>query len=322
MARSDRPKLSRREALRLGALAGAGIVLWRPAPGAAGTAAESPVLARPIPSTGEKLPVVGLGTNSYGVTEAADLAARKEVLKRLGEIGGSVIDTAPAYGSSEIVLGDLMAELRNRDRFFLATKVTSRTDDGKDGAEMMEESFRRLKTKRVDLMQVHNLEGVDALMPILEAWKKEGRIRYLGITTSRNEAHGRMIELMKRHPLDFVQVNYSLGNRGAAESVLPLAQEKKIAVLVNMPLGGRRSENLLAKVADRELPAWAGEIDARSWAQLFLKYCISHPAVTCVIPGTSKVRHLEDNLAAARGRVPDAEARRRMEGYWDSRESG
>lgn len=311
-------KLSRREALRLGALAGAGLSLWRPALAASEVAAGSGFAKRAIPASGEKLPVIGLGTNRYGGTDAAELAPLKAVLASMPALGGTVIDTAPAYGRSEIVLGDLMAELGNRDRFFLATKVTSKSQDGKDGAEMMEESFRRLKTKKVDLMQVHNLDGVDALMPILSAWKKEGRIRYIGITTSRNEAHGSMMELMKRYPLDFIQVDYSLGNRAAADKVLPLAQERKIGVLINMPLGGRRSENLISKVSSRELPPWAAEIDASSWAQIFLKYVASHPAVTCVIPGTTKIAHLEDNLKAARGRMPDAAARARMEKYWDA----
>jgi aryl-alcohol dehydrogenase-like predicted oxidoreductase len=167
-------------------------------------------------------------------------------------------------------------------------------------------------------MQVHNLQGAEVLLPILHSWKKQGRIRYVGITTSRTEAHGRMTELLSSHPLDFIQVDYSLGNRAAAEKVLPLAQEKKVAVLVNLPLGGRRSENLLSKVSSRELPAWAAELGARTWPQLFLKYVVAHPAVTCAIPGTTKVEHLEDNLAAARGRMPDAEARSKMEKYWDA----
>jgi len=312
-------KPSRREVIRIGALAGVGLALGRPSFPSAEGEPEAPRITRPIPSTEERLPVVGLGTNNYSVSTPEELAARRAVLRRMAELGGTVIDTAPAYGRSEVVLGDLMAELGNRERFFLATKVTAPGDDVKSGTQMLEESFRRLRSSRIDLMQVHNLEGVDAMMPVLLEWKKSGRIRYIGITTSNPGAHSRMAEFMRRHPLDFIQVDYSIGNRGAAETVLPLAQDRRIAVLVNLPLGGRRGGNLLAKVAERELPDWAAEFDAGTWAQLFLKYCISHPAVTCVIPGTSQVRHLEDNLGAARGRLPDAAMRRRIEGYWDSR---
>ncbi|HEX5044557.1 MAG TPA: aldo/keto reductase [Candidatus Polarisedimenticolaceae bacterium] len=303
--------INRREILRMGALAGFGLALGRRA------FSKEALRTKPIPSTGERLPVIGLGTNQYGVHSPEERVPLREVLRRMPELGGKVIDTAPAYGRSEEVLGDLLAELGNRDRYFLATKVTAPEGSAERGKAMLEESLRRLKTGRLDLVQVHNLDGVDVLLPVLRAWKESGKIRYLGITTSRPEAHTRLTEFMSKYPLDFIQVDYSLGNRAAAERVLPLAQERRMAVLVNLPLGGRRG-SLLAKVSNRPLPPWAAELEARSWAQLFLKYCVSHPAVTCAIPGTTKVRHLEDNLAAARGPLPDPATRKRMEEFWDA----
>jgi aryl-alcohol dehydrogenase-like predicted oxidoreductase len=303
--------VTRRDVLRIGALAGLGLTLGRR------VSAEDSPMTRPIPSTGERIPVIGLGTNQYGVGSPEERVPLKEVLRRLRELGGKVIDTAPAYGRSEEVLGDLLAELGNRDRYFLATKVTAPEGSAERGKAMLEESLRRLKTSRLDLVQVHNMDGVDVLMPVLRAWKESGKVRYLGITTSRTEAHARMVEFMAKYPLDFIQVDYSLGNRAAGERILPLAQERRMAVLVNLPLGGGR-RNLIAKASDRPLPPWATEFQARSWAQFFLKYCVSHPAVTCAIPGTTKVRHVEDNLAAARGPLPDGPMRKRMEDYWDA----
>jgi aryl-alcohol dehydrogenase-like predicted oxidoreductase len=303
--------VTRRDVLRIGALAGLGLAVGRRA------FSKDPPLTKPIPSTGERLPMIGLGTNRYGVDSPQERVPLKEVLRRMAELGGKVIDTAPAYGRSEEVLGDLLAELGNRDRYFLATKVTAPEGSAERGKAMLEESLRRLKTSRLDLVQVHNMDGVDALMPVLRAWKESGKVRYLGITTSRSEAHARLADLMTKYPVDFIQVDYSLGNRAAAERVLPLAQERRMAVLVNLPLGGRRG-SLMGRVSERPLPPWAAEFQAASWAQFFLKYCVSHPAVTCAIPGTTKVRHLEDNLAAARNPLPDAPTRKRMEDYWDA----
>jgi aryl-alcohol dehydrogenase-like predicted oxidoreductase len=303
--------VTRRDVLRLGTLAGLGLTLGKRA------FSESSPTTKAIPSTGERIPVIGLGTNRYGVASPQERIPLKAVLQRMPELGAKVIDTAPAYGRSEEVLGDLLAELGNRERYFLATKVTAPEGSAERGKAMLEDSLRRLKTSRLDLVQVHNVDGVDVLMPVLRAWKESGKIRYIGITTSRSEAHSRMAEFMTKHPLDFIQVDYSLGNRAAAERVLPLAQERGMAVLVNLPLGGRRG-SLLEKVGDRPLPPWAAELEARTWAQLFLKYCVSHPAVTCAIPGTTKVHHLEDNLAAARGPLPDGAMRKRMEASWDA----
>lgn len=304
--------------VKWGALAGAAGLISRPSLGATTASSETPLITKPIPATGEKIPVIGLGTNNYSPTTPEERAARLEVMRRMPELGGTVIDTAPGYRQSEIVLGEMMAELGNRQKFFLATKVTAPGGDAKQGVAMMEESLRRLRTDRVELMQVHNLDGVDELMPALREWKGNDKFRYVGITTSNTSAHGRMMEFMRRHPLDFIQVDYSLDNRAAADAVLPLAVEKGVAVLVNLPFGGRRDGNLLRRLAGRELPDWAKEFDARSWGQVLLKYCVSHPAVTCAIPGTTKLEHLEDNQAAGRGRLPDAALRKRMEEWWDS----
>jgi aryl-alcohol dehydrogenase-like predicted oxidoreductase len=304
--------------LRLGVLAGASFALPRSFATTEPAKAADALITRPIPSTGERLPVVGLGTNNYSVTSGEEIAARREVLRRMPELGGSVVDTAPAYGQSEAVLGELISGLGNRERLFLATKVTAPEGDTGKAKSSFEESLRRLRTERVDLLQVHSLVGADALMPMLQDWKAAKKIRYFGITTSNPSSHSEMLELMRRHALDFIQVDYSLDNRATAGDILPLAQEKRIAVLVNLPLGGRRGKNLLSRVAGRPLPDWAAHIGATSWAQVFLKYVISHPAVTCVIPGTTKVDHLEDNQRAARGALADADLRKRIEQYWDA----
>jgi aryl-alcohol dehydrogenase-like predicted oxidoreductase len=276
-----------------------------------------PLMTKPVPSTGERLAAVGLGTNNYSPTTAEERAARREVVAGLTAAGGQVIDTAPAYRQSEEVIGDLMADIGNRKQVFLATKVTAPEGDLAKGVAMVEESMRRLKTDVIDLLQIHSLNGVDVLFPHLQELKRKGKIRYLGITTSSSSQHAQMVELINSQALDFVQVDYSLGNRAAAEAVLPAAQAKRVGVLVNLPFGGRRDGNLFSRVSGRDLPDWAAEIGAKSWGQVFLKYVVSHPAVTVAIPGMTKLAHLEDNLSAARGRMPDAAMRARMEKFWD-----
>ncbi len=319
MVYRSRNPLTRRELLKLGAMAGAIGVIAPPVFAASKPAGASgqPIL-RAIPGSGEKLPAVGLGTNNYSPTTPEDRAARREVLEHMPRLGGKVIDTAPAYGQSEATLGALLAELGNRKQFFLATKVTAPGGDAARGAQMITESFQKLRTDQFDLMQVHNLDGVDELMPALRDGKSAKRFRYVGITTSNTDAHGRMMEHMRKHPLDFIQVDYSIDNRAAADQVLPLAQEKGMGVLINMPFGGRRDGNLLRKLGEKELPGWAAEIGASSWAQALLKYVLSHPAVTVAIPGTTRLTHLEDNQAAGRGELPDAALRKRMEEWWDA----
>jgi aryl-alcohol dehydrogenase-like predicted oxidoreductase len=312
--------VSRREALKAGALAGAGItiggsclnLLAADAP----ASKAAPMLTKPIPSTGEKIPVIGLGTNQFGVDTDAAIAARREVLEKLPELGGTVIDTAPAYGRSEEVIGRLVRELGNRGRLFLATKVTAPGGDVGASKVSIQQSFERLRTDRLDLMQVHNLNGLDALAPVLQELKESKRIRYHGITTSRDGQHAEAAASLRKHRWDFVQVNYSIDDREAEKEVLPVAQERGTAVLINVPFGGRRGGNLFGRVEGRKLPAWAEEFDARTWAQFFLKYSLSHPAVTCAIPGMTKISHLEDNATGGKGRMPDPAMRRRMEDFW------
>jgi aryl-alcohol dehydrogenase-like predicted oxidoreductase len=318
MRSHDSRRLSRRQALRAGVAACLAAAAHRAFGATDAPGSVAPQVGKTIPSTRERLPVIGLGTNNYSVTTAEDLAPRREVLQRMSGLGGKVIDTAPAYGRSEIVVGELLADLGNRDRYFLATKVTAPDGDLAQGRAMLEESFRRLRTPRIDLMQVHNLDGVDVLMPALREAKEAKRIRYIGVTTSRAEQYPQMLSAMRRHALDFIQVDYSIDNRAAADEVLPLAQERGIAVLINMPFGGRRSGNLFPKLAGREVPEWAVEAGAASWAQFLLRYVVSHPAVTCAIPGTHRVAHLEDNMRAGRSELPDRAVRTRMEEYWAS----
>jgi aryl-alcohol dehydrogenase-like predicted oxidoreductase len=309
---------TRREAIRAGLLAGAGLAISRlPLAADIERARQLPLIMKPIPSTGEQIPVVGLGTNQYGVSTPEEMAPLREVLRQMPGLGGKVIDTAPSYRGSEAVLGQLMDELGNRDQFFLSTKVTAPDGSVEEGIRQMENSFAVLKTDMIDLMEVHNLNGTDAILPVMKEWKQEGRIRYIGVTTSSTGAHEALMEIMRREPLDFVQVNYSIGSRAAAETVLPLAQDRGMAVMLNVPFGGRRG-SVFGLLADKELPEWAAEFDCSSWAQFCLKFIISHPAVTCPIPGTTDAEHLADNLGAARGRLPDAAMRTRMEQLFDS----
>jgi aryl-alcohol dehydrogenase-like predicted oxidoreductase len=280
--------------------------------------AAEPLNTRVIPSSGERIPVIGVGTNNYSPATPEERAARRAVLARLTELGAKVIDTAPAYRQSEQVIGELLAEIGNRNEAFIATKVTARSGRKEEGVAMLEQSLKMLRTDVLELVQVHNVSGAAVILPVLRDWVRDERVRYIGVTTSRAAQYPEMLELMKAQPLDFIQVDYSIANREAAEEILPLAASKGIAVLVNMPFGGRRDGNLFPKVRDRPLPEWAKEIDAATWSQFFLKYVLAHAAVTCAIPGTTKVQNLEENIGAARGRLPDAALRKRMEDHWDS----
>ncbi|HUF28312.1 MAG TPA: aldo/keto reductase [Gemmatimonadaceae bacterium] len=315
---SDVPKHpSRREALKLGLTAAAGFAVGCRLPLHAVESGQGTLITKPIPSTGERIPVIGLGTNRYSVTSAEELAARRAVLARMPELGATVVDTAPGYGRSEEVIGQLVSEIGNRDRLWIATKVTAPQNDVARGRQMLADSFQKLRTDRIELMQVHNLNGVEPMMPILREMKQEGKIRYIGVTTSSDRQYDALIALMQREPLDFIQVDYSIGNRSAGERVLPLAAERGMAVLLNVPFGGARG-NAIGVMGQRPVPEWAAEFDARTWAQLFLKYNVSHPAVTAAIPGTTNVAHLEDNVGAARGRLPDEAMRRRIEQLFDA----
>jgi len=277
---------------------------------AAGPAApvELPLITKSIPASGERLPAIGIGTDSFRESAREEIRAE---LGRMLELGGTVIDTAAAYGDSEALIGDALTSLGTRARMFVATKLVA-----SGGAESFARSLERLKTDHVDLLQVHNLNGVGALLPTLQQWKREKKIRYIGVTTSRVSQHADMLATLRAVPLDFIQVDYSIANRDAAAAILPLALERKIAVLVNLPFG--RSA-LFREAAGQPLPPWAADIDVHSWAQYFLKYVISHPAVTCAIPGSTQVSHLIDNQGAGRGRLPDESMRRRMEQYWDNK---
>lgn len=312
--------LDRRTALQL---AGAALIAApTAAPLLARDEAPAPLLTRPIPSSGEKLPVIGVGTNRYNPTTDEERMSRKAVLAGLTAAGAKVIDTAPSYGESERVIGDLLAEIGNRGRCFLATKVTARGGTREEGEAMLEASRQKLRSDRLDLVQVHNLVGTAVLLPLLREQVAAKRIRYTGITTSRDSQYADFETVMKAEQLDFVQVDYSIANRGAAERLLPLAAERGMAVLVNLPFGGSRDGNLLAKLKDRPLPDFAAEIGAASWAQLLLKYILGHPAVTCAIPGMTRLENLRDNLGGGRGPMPDAALRSRMEAWWDAEMGG
>lgn len=312
MSTDSRLFLSRRDALRSGLMAGAGLMLGGTASAAY---SEGAPLTKAIPSTGEKIPVVGLGTDKFRRDERDAIQAE---IQRMVQLGGKVIDTSNDYGDSEEVIGQSVSALGVRDRLFIATKFTASGAGmfgmGVSGKASFDRSLVRLKTPHVDLLQVHNLDGVDTLMPLLRELKAAGKIRYIGITTSSNSQHEDMVGYMRKYPLDFVQVDYSLANRDAAKNVLPLALERRIAVLANIPFGFGR---VLHQAEARKLPPWVADIDVTSWSQLLLKYVISHPAVTCTIPGSTKVAHLEQNQAAARGRMPDEAMRRRIEKLWD-----
>jgi aryl-alcohol dehydrogenase-like predicted oxidoreductase len=309
MTRSTPSSISRRDVLLAGIAGGVALALHAPR---AQSAQAAPIL-KAIPSSGEKIPVIGLGTNAYGVTDAAELASRKEVLQRMSGLGGRVIDTAAGYGKSEDVIGELLTSLGNRKDYFLASKTGMGSIS--DAKAALDESFRRLRTDHIELMQVHNMNDSDKQLPAFVEYKQSKKIKYLGVTTSQDGQYDEMLRVMRAHKLDFIQVDYSIGNRGAEEKILPLAQERGIAVLANMPLGGRRG-SLISSIGDKPLPPWASEIGATSWAQLLLKYVVSHPAVTCAIPGTTKLKHAEDNQAAGRGPLPDAAMRKKMEECW------
>jgi diketogulonate reductase-like aldo/keto reductase len=264
---------------------------------------------RTIPSTGETLPMIGCGTwQTFHVgTAPAERAPLADVLQVLFAAGGSVIDSSPMYGPAEGVVGDLIAAMQAREAAFIATKVWTR--GRKDGIAQMEESFRRLRTDRIDLMQVHNLLDWRVHLETLRGWKKDGRIRYLGVTHYTESAYADLEAVMRSETLDFVQFNYSIADRAAERRLLPLAQERGIAVLINQPFGGG---GLLRRLLGKPLPDWAGEIGCVSWPQILLKFILGHPAVTCVIPGTGRPEHMRDNVAAGIGVLPDAAMRDRM----------
>lgn len=300
--------ITRRQAAKLigGATAGALLPL-----GASRTSAAdgTHMLLRAIPKTGEKLPVIGLGSAvTFDVRPGSpQLPALGNVLTLFAKHGGKVIDSSPMYGNAESVIGDLAGKARLRSSLFIATKVW--TNDKQDGLTQMQRSLDRFGVRTIDLMQVHNLVGLDSQMGSLREWKARGKIRYHGITYSEDNGFAAVERAMKNHFPDFVQINYSLVDRGAANRILPLAQEMRIAVLINRPFGGG---GIFKVISAKPLPAWAAEFDCHTWAQFLLKWIVAHPAVTCVIPATNNPQHLEDNMAAGFGRLPDAKTRQRM----------
>lgn len=298
--------MTRRELLKA---AGTALALGGLGPWASAMAGSLPAIRKPIPASGEALPVIGMGTwQTFHVgSREAERAPLRDVLRVFFDRGGTLIDSSPMYAEAEEVTGDLVADIGEHDRLFAATKVW--TYGREEGIAQMERSFSRMRVKHMDLMQIHNLRDWQVHLPTLRQWKDEGRIRYLGITTSNPAQYDDFARVMASETLDFVQLNYDIATRGAEEVLLPLAEERGMAVLVNRPFGGG---TLFPKVRGRELPDWALEFDCESWAQFFLKFVVSHPAVTCAIPATSNPRHAADNMGAGFGRLPDSATRERM----------
>lgn len=278
-------------------------------------AQPAPLLRKAIPSSGEMVPVIGLGSaRRYEEAQTeADRAPLRVTLRRFRELGGSVIDTAPPYGNAEAILGELISELGIRGDLFLCTKVA--VDTPEQGRAQIEQSFRNLRTEVIDLLAVHNLRDITNELAILRELKGAGRIRYLGATTSFERQYEAFEAMMRRETLDAIQIDYALDNRKAAERIIPLAAERGMAVFINLPFGRGR---VFRGTQGRPLPDWAAEIDVTTWPQFMLKYLIAHPAVTCAVPGMAQVRYVDDNLKAAQGRMPDAAMRRRMEQLIDA----
>ena len=304
-------KISRRRFIQDLGLLSAGITLM---PQAVFGQARQPV-RRAIPSSGERIPVIGMGTSrTFDVGEnAAILTQLAQVLQVFFDNGGALIDSSPMYGNSETIVGQLLKTIPNKDRLFAATKVW--TYGKQSGIDQMQESMQRMGVEVMDLMQIHNLRDWKIHLPTLRQWKQEGKIRYIGITTSHGRFHSDLMQIMQTEALDFVQFTYNIGNRAAEENLLPLAAERGIATLINRPY---QRGALFRSVKGKALPEWAREFDCSSWGQFFLKFIASHPAVTCVIPATSKVHHMVDNMSANFGKMPSAAMRKRMLKYFEA----
>ncbi len=281
----------------------------------AASAQQPALLKKPIPSSGEMIPIIGLGSaRRYEEARGeAEIAPLRDTFRRFRELGGTVVDTAPSYGNAEAIMGGIMAELNIRRDLFVCTKVG--VDTPEQGRAQIEQSFRNLRTDRIDLLAVHNLRDITNQLAILRELKQAGRIRYVGATTSFDRQYEAFEAMMRRETLDAIQIDYALDNRNAAERIIPLAAERRMAVFINLPFG---RGSVFRATQGRPLPDWAAEIDATSWAQIMLKYLVSHPAVTCAVPGMAQARYVDDNMKAAQGRLPDAALRRRMEQYLDA----
>jgi aryl-alcohol dehydrogenase-like predicted oxidoreductase len=279
------------------------------------------MIMRAIPSSGEKLPMMGLGSSATfsRLAGSGDVDALREVLRTLTDNGGTVFDTAPSYGDSEEVAGEIVNDLGVEETIFWATKVNAAprgggsADPGAARAQI-ETSFRRIGTPTIDLIQVHNLADIPTQLGILKELKEEGRVRYIGTTSTNSDNYDHLAEVMRKEPLDFIGVDYAVDNLESAKTILPLAQDRGIGVLVYLPFGRTR---LWSRVEGREVPAWAEEFNATSWAQFFLKFVAAHPAVTAITPATSKPHHMLDNVGGAIGRLPDKAMQQRMMEYID-----
>jgi diketogulonate reductase-like aldo/keto reductase len=297
--------VSRRQFLKT---SGAASLMVSLAPGFA-LAAASAVIKKTIPSSGERLSVIGLGTSrTFDVdSDNAVTSPLMEVMQTFFDNGGQLIDSSPMYGSAEAVTGALVKRVKNKQDIFTATKVW--TNGKHEGIEQMERSMRRLGVEQIDLMQIHNLRDWKTHIDTLVNWKAEGRIRYIGITTSHGRYHDELEDILQQLPLDFVQFSYNILNRTVEQRLLPIARDKGIATLINRPY---QRGSLFRKVKGKPLPAWVAEFDCTSWGQFYLKFIAAHPAVTCIIPATSKLKHMVDNMAAGYGRLPDEPTRQRM----------
>jgi aryl-alcohol dehydrogenase-like predicted oxidoreductase len=305
--------MTTRRELLLGMAGAAGLMALDPR---LARAREAALITRAIPSTGERLPIVGLGSSATfaQVARGADVTALRAVLGRMVELGGTVFDTAPGYGASEEVAGRIAQDLGIATRLFWATKLNVAPRGGgaadPDAARrQIEASFRRIGKPVIDLIQVHNMADLRTQLPLLREYKDKGRVRYIGVTTTVESQYADLVQAMRNEPIDFIGTDYAIDDRHAEETILPLARDRGIAVLVYAPFGRTR---LWARVTGRRVPDWAGEFDASSWAQFFLKYVASHPAVTAITPATSRPANLADNMGGARGRLPDVAMRKRM----------
>ena len=314
------PAATRRHVLGLGTVLATGLASGLPnsAAGqesAAPAAAPAALLRKPIPSSGERIPVIGLGSaRRYEEARTEeDRAPLRDTFRRFHALGGTVLDTAPSYGGAEAIMGGLMADLSIRPALFVATKVGA--DNPEQGRAQIEQSFRDLRTDRIDLLAVHNLRDIANQLAILREMKAAGRVRYVGATTSFDRQYADFEAMMRREALDSIQIDYAMDNRNAGERIIPLARERGMAVFVNLPFG---RGTLFRATQNKPLPEWAAEFDCTSWAQFFLKWIVSHEAVTCAVPGMAQARYVDDNLGAATGRLPDAAMRRRMEQHIDA----
>jgi diketogulonate reductase-like aldo/keto reductase len=305
--------IDRRTAIKAGF--GLGVAMLWPRDGL--LAQAQPLIQKKIPSSGESIPIIGIGTarRYEEVKSEAEKAPLRDAIRQFQALGGKVIDSSPSYGTAEAVVGELVEGLKIRDSLFLATKVSLRNVGREEGIKQIEESFKKYRTNKLDLIAVHNLRDTETQLRTLREMKQAGRIRYVGITTSFDNQYGEFEQTMKKENLDFIQVDYALDNRDAGERIIPLAGDRGMAVMINLPFGRGR---LFNAVQGKKLPEWAGEFDCQSWAQFFLKYIVSHPAITCAVPGMAQAKYVVDNLGAARGRLPDAAMRRRMEQFIDN----